>query len=143
MLIVKGCKKSNTPLFTMQSLTRRFLAITEFSSHLELWHKRLVYMSQRGIDFISSLKRFDMKRSKLDFYSVCEFGKQVRKLINQTSLIWWILMRVGSLKIYGRCNIFYFLCWWLFKNIWVYLLKKKSEAFVAFKSFYVSMTSLL
>ena len=61
-----------------KALLGRLVAVAEVNAHLELWHKRLGHMSQKGLDVLTSLKRVDGQGSKLDFCNDCLFGKKVR-----------------------------------------------------------------
>ena len=48
MVIVKGCKKGTLYCLQCKALPGRFLAIAEFDSRLELWHKRLGHEPKRA-----------------------------------------------------------------------------------------------
>ena len=71
-------QKGTLYCFQCKALLGRFLAIAEFDSHLELWHKRFGHMSQKGLEVLSILKRLDVKGSNLIFCNDCLFRKQVR-----------------------------------------------------------------
>ena len=45
---------------------------------MELWHKRLDHMSQKGLDKLFNLDEFDSKGSNHDFYNERLYGKQVK-----------------------------------------------------------------
>ena len=49
-LIVKGTKKGTLYCLHDKSLMGKFIALAEIHSHMELWHKRLGHMSQKGLD---------------------------------------------------------------------------------------------
>ena len=61
-----------------KALIGKFIALAEIHSHKELWHKKLGYMSQKGLDKLYNMDKFDAKGSKFDFCNVCQYGKQVK-----------------------------------------------------------------
>ena len=61
-----------------KALIGKFIALAEIHSHKELWHKKLGYMSQKGLDKLYNMDKFDAKGSKLDFCNECQYGKQVK-----------------------------------------------------------------
>ncbi|MCO5564417.1 hypothetical protein L7F22_018078 [Adiantum nelumboides] len=75
--IVKVTKKGTLYYLHCKALPGKFVAVAEIDSHLELWHKRLGHMGQKGLGVLSSLKRIDVKGSKLDFCNDCQYEKQV------------------------------------------------------------------
>ena len=56
----------------------KFTALTEIHSHMELWHKGLGHMSQKGLGKLCNWDKFDTKGSKLDFCYEYQYGKQVK-----------------------------------------------------------------
>ena len=70
MVIVKGCKKGTLYCLQCKALPGKFLAIAEFDSCLELWHKSLGHMSQKGLEVLSALKRLDVKDQSCFFVMI-------------------------------------------------------------------------
>ena len=66
-LIVKGTKKGTLYCWHSKSLIGKFVASAEIHSHIELLRKRLGHMSQKGLDKLCNLDKFDAKGLKLDF----------------------------------------------------------------------------
>ncbi|MCO5552668.1 hypothetical protein L7F22_006184 [Adiantum nelumboides] len=52
--------------------------VLKAESHKELRHKRLGHMSEKGLDVLFSLEKFDVKGHGLDFCNDCIYGKQVK-----------------------------------------------------------------
>ena len=66
-LIVKATKKGTLYCLCGKSLMGNFIALAEIHSHMELWHKRLGHMSQKGLDTLCNLDMFNAKSSKHGF----------------------------------------------------------------------------
>ncbi|MCO5561643.1 hypothetical protein L7F22_015264 [Adiantum nelumboides] len=75
-LIVKGTKKGTLYCMYGKAMLGKFIALAEINSHMELWHKRLGHMSQKGLSKLCTLNKLDAKGTKLDFYNECQYGKQ-------------------------------------------------------------------
>ena len=148
MVIVKGCKKGTLYCLQCKALPGKFLAIAEFDSRLELWHKRLGHMSQKGLEVLSALKRFDVKGSKLVFCNDCLFGKQVRNsyysgISRKPNVLDLVHSDVCSMPVKSLGGAAYFISFIddYSRKIWVYLMKRKGDAFDAFKSFHAFVTT--
>ena len=142
MLIVKGSKRGTLYCLRCKALPGKFLAVVEIGSHLELWHKRLGHMGQKGLEVLSSLKKLDAKGSKLDFCNDCQFGKQVRNsyyssVSRKLNVLDLVHSDVCSMPVKSMGGATYFVSFIddCSRKIWVYLLEKKSDVFAAFKSF--------
>ena len=70
-LIVKGAKKGTLYCLHGTALSGKFIAMAEVNSYIELWHKRLGHMSQKGLTKLCNLHKFDAKGTKLDFCNEC------------------------------------------------------------------------
>ena len=55
MLGVKGSKRGTLYYLRCKALPRKFLAVADVSSPIELWHKRLGHMGSKGLDVLASL----------------------------------------------------------------------------------------
>lgn len=150
MLVTKGSKTGTLYYLRCKALPGKFLAVAEISSHLELWHKRLSHISQKGIDVLSSLKRVDVKGTKLDFCNDCVYGKQkkssyysgVSRKANPLDLVHSDVSTM-PVKSYGGALYFVTFIDDCTRKGWVHLLKGKSETFNAFKKFHAFVTRVL
>ena len=131
-LIVKGTKKGTLYCLHGKALMGKFIALAEIHSHMELWHKRLGHMSQKGLDKLCNLDKFDAKGSKLDFCNECQYGKQVRNsyycssLSHKPNLLDLVRSNVCSMPTKSMGGALYFI---LFvddhsRKLWVYLFVK-------------------
>ena len=66
-LIVNGTNKGTLYCLHGKALMGKFIALAEIHSHKELWHKKLGHMSQKGLDKLYNMDKFDAKGSKLIF----------------------------------------------------------------------------
>ena len=71
-LIVKGTKKGTSYCLHGKAMLGKFIALAEIDSYMELWHKRLGHMSQKGLMKLCNLKKLDAKGTKLDFCNECQ-----------------------------------------------------------------------
>ena len=67
-LIVKGTKKGTLYCLHGTALSGKFIAMAGVNSYMELWHKRLGHMSQKGLTKLCNLHKLDAKGTKLDFF---------------------------------------------------------------------------
>ena len=58
-LIVKGTKKQTLSCVHGNAILGQFIALAEVHSHMDLWHKRLSHMSQKGLTRLCNLKKLD------------------------------------------------------------------------------------
>ena len=54
--IVKGTKKGTLYCLHENAIWCKFIALAKVHSHMELWHKRLTHMSQKGLTMLCNLK---------------------------------------------------------------------------------------
>ena len=52
-------KEGNSLLLTGNAVSGKFIALAEVHSHMELWHKRLGHMNQKGLSRLCNLKKLD------------------------------------------------------------------------------------
>ena len=142
-LIIKGTKKGALYCLHGKSLMGNFNGLVEIHSYMELRHKRLGPMSQKGLDKLCNLDKFDAKGSKLDFCNECQYGKQIKNsyysgVCRKPNLLDLVHSDVCSMPTKSMGGALYFISFVddYSRKLWVYLLKSKDEAFVAFKKFH-------
>ena len=142
-LIVKGTKKGTLYCLHGNAISGKFIALAEVHSHMELWHKRLGHMSQKGLTRLCNIKKVDSKGTKLDFCNECQYGKQVKHSFytRKSCVLDLVHSDVCSMptKTIGVLCIAFVDDF--SRKIWVQLLKSKDEAFAAFKRFHAFVTS--
>ena len=142
-MIVKGTKKGILYCLHGNALSGKFIALAEVHSHMELWHKRLGHMSQKGLTRLCNIKKVDSKGTKLDFCNECQYGKQVKHSFytRKSCVLDLVHSDVCSMptKTIGVLCIAFVDDF--SRKIWVQLLKSKDEAFAAFKRFHAFVTS--
>ena len=147
-LIVKGTKKGTLYCLHGNAISGKFIALAEVHSHMELWHKRLGHMSQKGLTRLCNLKKLDAKGTKLDFCDECQYGKQVKSSfyssVSCTSCVHDLVhFDVCSMPTKSMGGAMYFISFVddFSRKIWVQLLKSKDEAFAALKRFHAFVTT--
>ena len=68
-----------------RTLPSQFIVAANAKNGVELWHKILGHMSQKGLDILLSSQKSVTKGNKLDFCSDCLYGKQVKSSYNTDS----------------------------------------------------------
>mgnify|MGYP000016945791 CR=1 FL=1 len=147
-LIVKGTKKGTLYCLHGNAISGKFIALAEVHSHMELWHKRLGHMSQKGLTRLCNLKKLYANGTKLDFCNECQYGKQVKcsfysGVSRKSCVLDLVHSDVCSMPTKSMGGAMYFISFVddFSRKIWVQLLKSKDEAFAAFQRFHAFVTT--
>ena len=77
-LIVKSIKRGTLYCLHGRAQQGLFITLGEVNSHMELWHKRLGHMSQKGLAMLCNVRRFDVQDTNLESCNDCTYGKNVK-----------------------------------------------------------------
>ena len=126
----------------------QFITVAEAKNGLELWHKRLGHMSQKGLDILLSSQKLVTEGNKLDFCNDYRYGKQVKSSYSTGSsrkttpleLIHSDFCTMPTISLESSLHFVTFIDDYS-RMCSAYLLKDKAEVFAVFRNFHAFITT--